>query len=113
MIFFKTRITPQGVTNRFIRVIGYHKIFISNCRNLKANKKSTILSTQDFDKAQTCCLKMVQIIYYAQEMRNLMEQEVIASNSPKTLHSFIDKEGLPIVGGSLHQSKLPYQKCIR
>ena len=56
---------------------------------------------------------MVQIIYYAQEMRNLMEQEVIASNSPKTLHSFIDKEGLPIVGGSLHQSKLPYQKCIR
>jgi len=53
---------------------------------------------------------MVQQISYAQEIRNLMEQqEVAASSSLKTLHSFIDKEGLFRVGGRLQQSTLPYQ----
>jgi len=53
---------------------------------------------------------MVQQISYAQEMKNLMEQqEVAASSSLKTLHPFIDKEGLLRVGGRLQQSTLPYQ----
>jgi len=53
---------------------------------------------------------MVQQISYAQEIRNLMEkQEVAASSSLKTLHPFIDKEGLLRVGGRLQQSTLPYQ----
>jgi len=79
-----------------------NKRFISNCRNPKANRQSTILSTQDFDQALTCCVKMVQQISYAQEIRNLMEQqEVAASRSLKTLHPFINKEGLLRVGGRL------------
>ena len=54
-----------------------------------------MLSIQYLDQALTCCVKMVQQINYAQEMRNLMEQqEVAASSSLKTLHPFIDKEGL-------------------
>jgi len=96
--------------NRLIRVIGYCKRLISNCRNPKANKKSTILSTQDLDQALICCVKIVQQISYAQEIRNLMEkQEVTVSSSLKTLHPFIDMEGLLKVGGRLQQSKLPYQ----
>ena len=91
--------------NRLIRVIGYCKRFISNCRNPKANRKSTILSTQDLDQALICCVKIVQQISYAQEIRNLMEQqEVAASISLKTLLPFIDKEGLLRVGGRLQQS---------
>jgi len=107
---------PEDITERFsklnrlIRVIGYCKRFISNCRNPKANWKSTILSTQDFDQSLTCCVKMVQQISYAQEIRNLMEQqEVAVSSSLKTLHPFIDKDGLLRVGGRLQQSTLPYQ----
>jgi len=107
---------PQGITQRFsklkrlIRVIGYCKRFISNCRNPKANMKSTILSTQDLDQALTCCVKMVQQISYVQEMRNLIEQqEVAASSSLKTLHPFIDKEVLLRVRGRLQQSTCPYQ----
>ena len=46
--------------NKLIRVFGYCKRFISNCRNLKANRKSTILCTQDLDQALTCRVKMVQ-----------------------------------------------------
>jgi len=57
---------------------------------------------------------MVQQLSYAQEIRNLMEQqEVAASSSLKTMHPFIDKKGLLRVGGRLLQSTLPYQKCIR
>ena len=53
---------------------------------------------------------MVQQISYAQEIRNVMEQlEVTASSSLKTLHPFIDKEGLLRLEGRLQQSTLPYQ----
>jgi len=65
---------------------------------------------KDLDQALTCCVKMVQQISYAKEMRNLMEkQEFAARSSLKTLHPFIDKEGLLRVGGRLQQSTLPYQ----
>ena len=47
---------------------------------------------------------------FTQEIKDLMEQRKIASiSSLKTLHSFIDKEGLLRVGGRLQQSTLPYQ----
>jgi len=47
-------------------------------------------------------VKIVQQISYAEEMRNLMKkQEVAASSYLKTLHPFIDKEGLLRVGGRL------------
>jgi len=53
---------------------------------------------------------MVQQISYAQEIRNLMEQqEVAASSSLNTMHLSIDKEGLLRVGGRLQQSTLSYQ----
>jgi len=53
---------------------------------------------------------MSQQISYAQEMKDLMEQQqVTTSSSLKTLHPFIDKEGLLRVGGRLQQSMLPYQ----
>ena len=37
------------------------------------------------------------------------QQEVAASSSLKTLHPFMNKEGLLRVGGRLQQSTLPYQ----
>ena len=52
---------------------------------------------------------MVQQISYTQEMKGLMEQQEVASTSPiKTLHPFIDQEGLLRVG-RLQQYTLPYQ----
>jgi len=96
--------------HRLIRVIAYCRRFINNCRLPKADRQTTTLSAQDLDQAQTCCVKMVQQISYAQEMKNLMEnQEVAATSSLKILHPFIDKEGLLRVGGQLQQSMLPYQ----
>jgi hypothetical protein len=51
---------------------------------------------------------MLQEISYAQEIEDLMEpQEVAATSSPKTLHPFIDQEGLLRVGGRLQQFMLP------
>ena len=93
-----------------IRVTAYCKSFISNCRHPKANRQSTILPTQDFNQALTCCVKMVQQISYTQEISNLIEQqEFAASSSLKALHSFIDKEGFLRVGGRIQQSSFLYQ----
>jgi len=105
----------EDITQRFswlsklIRVAAYFRRFINNCRHSKA-KQTTTLSAQDFDQALTCCVKMVQQISYTQEMKDLMEQQEDASTSSlKTLHPFIDQEGLLRVGGRLQQSNLPYQ----
>jgi len=101
---------PEDITqqfsklNKLIRVIAYCRRFINNCRHPKANKQTAILTTQDLDQALTCCVKMVQQISNAQEIKDLMEhQEVAATSSLNTLHSFIhsfiDQEGLLRVGG--------------
>jgi hypothetical protein len=53
---------------------------------------------------------MVQQNSYVQEIKDLMEQQEVATTSSlKTLHPFIDKKGLLRVGGRLQQSTLPYQ----
>jgi hypothetical protein len=53
---------------------------------------------------------MVQQTSYAQEVEELLEHQEISSNSSlKTLHPFIDQEGILRVGGRLQQSGLPYQ----
>ena len=93
---------------KLIRIVAYCRRFINSCRYSKA-KQTTTLSTQDLDQALTCCVKMVQQISYTQEMKDLMEQQEVASTSSlKTLHPFIDQEGLLRVG-RLQQSTLPYQ----
>jgi hypothetical protein len=56
--------------NRLIRVITFCRRFNNNCRLPKANRQTATLSTQELDQARTCCVKMVQQISYAQEMKN-------------------------------------------
>jgi len=49
-------------------------------------------------------------VSYAQEFKELGEKHVVAVNSSlKTLHPFLDKEGLLRVGGRLQHYTLPYQ----
>ena len=98
---------PEDITQRFsklsklIRVVAYCRRFINNCRHSKA-KKTTTLSTQDLDQALTCCVKMVQQISYTQETKDLMEQQEVApTSSLKTIHPFIDQEGLLRVRGRI------------
>jgi hypothetical protein len=96
--------------NRLIRVIAYCRRFINNCRHSKANRQIATLTTQDLDQALTCCVKMVQQISYVQEIKDLMKrQEVATTSSLKTLHPFIDREGLLQVGGRPQQSNFSYQ----
>jgi hypothetical protein len=59
--------------NRLIWVIAYCRRFINNCRQHKANRQTTTLTTQDLDKALTCCVKMVQQTSYAQEVEELLK----------------------------------------
>jgi len=104
-------ITPKfSKMNRLISVVAYCKRFISNCRNSKANRQSATLSTQVLDQALTCCVKIVQQEYFAQELKELGEKQVVAVNSVLTTpHPFIDDESLIRFGGRLQHSTLPYQ----
>jgi len=74
---------PEDFTQRFsklsklLRVTAYCRRFFNNCRHSKT-KQSTTLTTQDLDQALTCCVKMVQQISYAQEMK---EQQGVAATS--------------------------------
>jgi hypothetical protein len=53
---------------------------------------------------------MVQQTTYAPEVEELMKHQEVSSNSSlKTLHPFMEQEGILRVGGSLQQSELPYQ----
>jgi hypothetical protein len=108
--------SPEDITQQFsklkklIRVTAYYKRFINNCRNFKANRQTATLTTQDLDQTLTCCVKIVQQISHTQEIKDLMEQQDVATTiSLKTLHPFFDKEGLLRVGGRLQQSTLSYQ----
>ena len=84
---------PEDFRQRFsklsklIRVIAYCRRFIINCRHPKANRQPTTLSTQDLDQALTCCVKMVQKISYAQEMKELTEQHGVAAPSSQNIAS--------------------------
>jgi hypothetical protein len=110
-------ITPkEDITERFskllrlTRVIAYCRRFIFNCRQAKANRETASLTTQDLDGALTCCIKLVQQNSYAQDSQDLTsQQEVSRTSSLKTLHPFLDQEGIMRVGGRLQQSTLPYQ----
>jgi hypothetical protein len=79
--------SPEDITqcfsklNKHIRVIVYCRRFINNCRHSKANRHTATLTTQDLDQALTCCVKMVQQISYAQEIKDLMEQQEVATPS--------------------------------
>jgi transposase InsO family protein len=95
---------------RLTRVIAYCRRFIYNCRQAKVNRETASLTTQDLDSALTCCIKLVQQNSYAQEIQDLTtQQEVSSKSSLKTLHPFLDQEGIMRVGGRLQQSTLPYQ----
>ena len=51
----------------------------------------------------------MQQISYKQEIKDLVEfQKVSTTSSLKTLHPFLDNEGILRVGGRLQQSTLPY-----
>ena len=55
-------------------------------------------------------MKIVQQESYTQDLKELGEKQVVAANSVlKTLHPFIDNEGLIRFGGRLQHSTLPYQ----
>ena len=97
--------------NRLSRVIAYWRGIVITCRHSEANRLSTTLSTQDLDQSLTCCLKMVQQVPYALEIKDLGEKKVVAVNSSlKNLHLFMENEGLIRVGVRLQHSKITYQK---
>lgn len=107
--------TREDLTARFskllrlTRVIAYCRRFVQNCRKPQARRVTTALTAQELGGALTCCIKSVQQMSFAQEIQDLATQQVSNKSSLKTLHPFLDHEGILRVGGRLQQSTLPYQ----
>jgi hypothetical protein len=95
----------QGLSNlnKLIRVIAYCRRVINNCRHPKANRLPT-LSTQVLDQALTCCVKIVQQISYAQEMKELTEQQGVAATSSQNIAFKQLHEGYDMLQSSQHAS---------
>jgi hypothetical protein len=95
--------------SRLTRDVAYCKRFIYNCRQAKTHRETTSLTAQELASALTCCINLVQKNSNAQEIEDLTTlQEVSNKSSLKSLHPFLDQQGI-IRGGRLQQSTIPYQ----
>ena len=104
--------TTEVNNTKFIRVIAHCRRF-HNCRHPMANRQTTTLFTQDLDQALTCCVKMVKQISYAQEVKELMDQQGVAvTSSLKTLHPSINQEGF-LTGRTIVIVYFLNRQCIR
>jgi hypothetical protein len=91
--------------NRHIRFNSCCRRFVNNCRQHKDNRQTTTLTTQDLVQVLTCCVKMVQQTSYTQEVDDDFKCHYVSTKSIlKTLHPFIDQEGLIRMGGRLQKS---------
>jgi hypothetical protein len=87
-------------------------MFLHNCRKPPANRQLATLTTDELDFELKCTFKLIQQTFYAQELHDLTSQkEVSCASSLRTLHPFIDKEGILRAGGGgrFQQSTLLYQ----
>jgi hypothetical protein len=96
----------ENITERFsklsrlTRVVAYCRRFIHNCRQAKTNRETTPLTEQELDSALTCCNNLIQQNSYAQEIEDLTtRQEVSSKSTLKSLHPFLDQQGIIRVGG--------------
>ena len=80
--------------SKVIRVIGWIKRFIFNCKNSTEARKEQFLTADEFGKAEICLIKIIQSKHF-----NSLEDECIKEFLP-----FIDDLGLIIT-----KSKLLYR----
>ncbi|CAL8069017.1 unnamed protein product [Orchesella dallaii] len=90
------------------RITAYCIRFISNARKQPLHGP---LSTMELRKAYHVLIKMVQKSNFAAEIKSLQSNLPVSSSSRlKTLHPFLDNEGILCVGGRLQNADIPENK---
>ncbi|XP_054711310.1 uncharacterized protein LOC129220901 [Uloborus diversus] len=102
-----------SISNNFmklIRIFSFIFRFVYDCRHLNS-RRSGPLTAIELKSSETCLVKQVQTICFAEDIQNLKNQSCLSGKSKlKYLNPFLDPEGVLRVGGRLDHSNLSYEK---
>ena len=97
----------QSDWNRLVRVYAYLRRW--KVQRSVPEFRSRLLTTKEITMATVHLIKMVQQLYFAQELQSWQENHRVAkSSSIAPLDPFVDSDGVLRVGGRLHNSNLTY-----
>lgn len=91
-----------------VRIMAKVLRFINKCRK-GSSVSSTEISVGEFRKALSSIQKIVQRHYFAEELKCIADAVPIKT-SLKSLHPFVDSNGIMRVGGRLHNADVDYSK---
>ncbi|XP_039303397.1 uncharacterized protein LOC120357307 [Solenopsis invicta] len=95
---------------KLINIVAYMLRFIENtkCKNENKEAKLGKITLQEKRKAKLKLIKLIQTEEYNEELNALQAKNKVSLKSKlKTLHPFLDDEGVIRVGGRLQQASLP------
>ncbi|XP_025997552.2 uncharacterized protein LOC105197924 [Solenopsis invicta] len=95
---------------KLINIVAYMLRFIENtkCKNENKEAKLGKITLQEKRKAKLRLIKLIQTEEYNEELNALQAKNKVSLKSKlKTLHPFLDDEGVIRVGGRLQQASLP------
>ncbi|KAG7295220.1 hypothetical protein JYU34_022191 [Plutella xylostella] len=90
-----------------IRIMVYVLKFIKICKKKTVNLGQ--ISIGDFREALNSIIKGIQLHYFGEELKCITEKKEI-KGSLKSLHPFVDENGVLRVGGRLHHANINYSK---
>ncbi|KAL0838847.1 hypothetical protein ABMA28_016875 [Loxostege sticticalis] len=95
--------------HKMTRVMAYVLRF---CNNIKTKNNKTLLnylSSEELTRALNLIIKQEQYVHFNQEIKNLKQNRDMVG-PVKSLHPFLDDQGLLRVGGRLQNSQIPYEQ---
>lgn len=91
-----------------VRVVAWCKRFGDNLRKVKQDRFLGVIKAEEYRWALTHLIKMVQCDSFPEELNRCMNNEAVLCRSHlRSLHPFIDGEGVLRVSGRLANSLLP------
>lgn len=89
------------------RIFGYVARFITNCKLLRSERNFEPVNSEDDQKGLLQLIKSIQFARYREEVKFLIQNKEIPSNSQlKSLDIFLDESGLIRVGGRLRNANI-------
>ncbi|XP_076394921.1 uncharacterized protein LOC143265617 [Megachile rotundata] len=87
---------------KLIRIVAY-------CLRFRPNRRITgPLTVAELQEAHTRVIKLVQSVAFAQDLQNLKTGELHSKSKLRSLHPFLDSQGILRVGGRLQNATIPF-----
>ena len=111
LVSFSTILPKCNSYHKTLRVLAYCWRFINNSRICKTQKENRItghLKKSEIDSSLMKCIKIVQNETFQGEIESLKrgEAKINKQSSIRSLHPFLNDDGILLVGGRLHNTSL-------